>query len=152
MQKKNQSNKSLLIFLSIFFLFFIYEYGSPIWQFYQAAQQHGVDFALMLEQRQVLKHLLRFPFYLAVYVALFLNFFQKKSKKAYWLLNFLFITRMILKPLLIIYSWYMLSKMENFSLELNISQLIFGIGMLWIVYGYFLAFIRNWWQDKKIKE
>lgn len=96
------------IFLIFFFLFFLYEYGSPLVSFFTLSKSLDIPMSTLLQKPQVIKHFLRFPIYLFGYIYLFSSFV--KNKNAFNFLKFMLVSHMIFKPLTILLALRMLQK------------------------------------------
>lgn len=79
---------SIKNFIIIFFGFFIFEYGLPIYNtFVAAANSEVITLMQLLQETQIIKHFIRFPVYFVMYAATFYFFFQKKNYLSYQLLR-----------------------------------------------------------------
>ena len=135
-------------FLTIFFGFFIYEYGSPLVSFIYMAKEWEIPLVTLLMKQQVLKHFIRFPVYLFTYIYLFKTFL--KNKTSYGLLKFMLISHMIFKPLTVILA---LKMMEKNNIELiTANKAYIWAGVIFGLYLFFLKYITERYKIENKKE
>lgn len=133
-------------FLIIFFLFFIYEYGSPILSLINLAKQNDISLPEMFAKSQAFKHLIRFPLYLVGFAFLFWFVYQK-NKLAYQILQTILLLHLIFKPLFIVVATLVISSnpslQEYVSLNLPIT-IAWAICVL-AVYLFSFFYMKTYW-------
>lgn len=129
-------------FLAIFFLFFLYEYGSPLINSFLLSQKFNLPFSEMFQQRKILKHFLRFPIYLTFYIYFF-NQIAKGGKTWYIVCQISLISHLIFKPLTILTALYFVTKT---SLKFNLMLSLVWIIVVIIFYLFFVFYLKYYWK------
>lgn len=137
------------IMLVIFFSFFLYEYISPMIQVLRIVNYNDINMEEIIQQPKVLKHFIRMPIYLVLYIVLFYKVLIKNSKIAYVTQQIILISHLIFKPLMVVGALLYI-KSAGLPEELahaGVAIMLIWAGVIFIVYLFTILYLHYYRQS-----